>query len=447
LYQLLFGDMIFNVIFARCRPMLFVKTWGIGAAVFTLATPVFAEIQYSPETNLIVQRLLSDPRVPSVLQAIRKGYHPAPDLKAAVSRCVAAASLIPDTPVRLQVDACLRAMVGGLDPHSAYLSPQDFDRLTESRGEGTVGLEVRKSDLGAEIVSVMGGGPSAQAGIDAGTLIIAIDGKPTASMSLPEMASVLRGPVGSVASLEVMLWKSSEVLRLEVRRERIRQANITAKLIDGKLGYVRVPQLSASLSVELAEALQSLLVLQLQPVKGIIVDLRDCPGGLLHGAIALAAVFLPEDAVVMTVVSRLEGEQTYRASLSDASSKTFDPRPLLEDVTLRAAAQKIPLVVLVNHGTVSGAEVAVAALQEAGRAYVIGQATFGLSSFQTLLPMKDQYVLKLTTAVMSTASGKSWAGQGVQPDLAMPHVPAVRQNGKLTDDPWIKLAAEHLAKR
>lgn len=427
--------------------MLFVKTWGIGAAVFTLAPPVFAEIQYSPETNLIVQRLLSDPRVPSVLQAIRKGYHPAPDLKAAVSRCVAAASLIPDTPVRLQVDACLRAMVGGLDPHSAYLSPQDFDRLTESRGEGTVGLEVRKSDLGAEIVSVMGGGPSAQAGIDAGTLIIAIDGKPTASMSLPEMASVLRGPVGSVASLEVMLWKSSEVLRLEVRRERIRQANITAKLIDGKLGYVRVPQLSASLSVELAEALQSLLVLQLQPVKGIIVDLRDCPGGLLHGAIALAAVFLPEDAVVMTVVSRLEGEQTYRASLSDASSKTFDPRPLLEDVTLRAAAQKIPLVVLVNHGTVSGAEVAVAALQEAGRAYVIGQATFGLSSFQTLLPMKDQYVLKLTTAVMSTASGKSWAGQGVQPDLAMPHVPAVRQNGKLTDDPWIKLAAEHLAKR
>jgi carboxyl-terminal processing protease len=447
LYQLLFGDIIFNVIFSRCRPMLFVKTWGIGAAVFTLATPVFAEIQYSPETNLIVQRLLSDPRVPSVLQAIRKGYHPAPDLKAAVSRCVAAASLIPDTPVRLQVDACLRAMVGGLDPHSAYLSPQDFDRLTESRGEGTVGLEVRKSDLGAEIVSVMGGGPSAQAGIDAGTLIIAIDGKPTASMSLPEMASVLRGPVGSVASLEVMLWKSSEVLRLEVRRERIRQANITAKLIDGKLGYVRVPQLSASLSVELAEALQSLLVLQLQPVKGIIVDLRDCPGGLLHGAIALAAVFLPEDAVVMTVVSRLEGEQTYRASLSDASSKTFDPRPLLEDVTLRAAAQKIPLVVLVNHGTVSGAEVAVAALQEAGRAYVIGQATFGLSSFQTLLPMKDQYVLKLTTAVMSTASGKSWAGQGVQPDLAMPHVPAVRQNGKLTDDPWIKLAAEHLAKR
>jgi carboxyl-terminal processing protease len=306
---------------------------------------------------------------------------------------------------------------------------------------------VRKSDLGAEIGSVMGGGPSAQAGIDAGTLIIAIDGKPAASMSLPEMASVLRGPVGSVASLEVMLWKSSEVLRLEVRRERIRQANITAKLIDGKLGYVRVPQLSASLSVELAEALQSLLVLQLQPVKGIIVDLRDCPGGLLHGAIALAAVFLPEDAVVMTVVSRLEGEQTYRASLSDASSKTFDPRPLLEDVTLRAAAQKIPLVVLVNHGTVSGAEVAVAALQEAGRAYVIGQATFGLSSFQTLLPMKDQYVLKLTTAVMSTASGKSWAGQGVQPDLAMPHVPAVRQNGKLTDDPWIKLAAEHLAKR
>lgn len=427
--------------------MLFVKTWGIGAAVFTLATPVFAEIQYSPETNLIVQRLLSDPRVPSVLQAIRKGYHPAPDLKAAVSRCVAAASLIPDAPVRLQVDACLRAMVGGLDPHSAYLSPQDFDRLTESRGEGAVGLEVRKSDLGAEIVSVMDGGPSAQAGIDAGTLIIAIDGKPTASMSLPEMASVLRGPVGSVASLEVMLWKSSEVLRLEVRRERIRQANITAKLIDGQLGYVRVPQLSASLSVELAEALQSLLVLQLQPVKGIIVDLRDCPGGLLHGAIALAAVFLPEDAVVMTVVSRLEGEQTYRASLSDASSKTFDPRPLLEDVTLRAAAQKIPLVVLVNHGTVSGAEVAVAALQEAGRAYVIGQATFGLSSFQTLLPMKDQYVLKLTTAVMSTASGKSWAGQGVQPDLAMPHVPAVRQNGKLTDDPWIKLAAEHLAKR
>lgn len=427
--------------------MSFIKVGRIGAVVVAMTIPGIAIAQYSPEASTVIQRLRSDPRVPYALQAIREGYYRAPDVDSAVNRCVAAATMIPGAPVRLQADACLRTMVGGLDPHSAYLSPQDVKLLMGSPGDGAIGLEVRKSDLGAEIVSVIDGSPCAQAGIGAGTVIVAIDGKPTASMSLQEVASAFRGPVGSVASLEVVPAELSEVVRIEVKREHIRQVSIVAKVMDRQLGYVRVPQLNASLAVELAEALRSLLILQLRPVKGVVIDLRNCTGGLLHGAIALAAVFLPEDAVVMTLASRREGERTYRARLPDASSNSFDPRPLLDDATLRAVAKKVPLVILVNHGTASGAEAAVAALQEAGRAYVIGQATAGMGSVQSVLPMKDQSAIKLTTDVMRTASGKSWAEQGIRPDFLVSQVLPARRGEEIAEDPWIELAAEHFAKR
>ena len=427
--------------------MSFKKICGIGAAVVAVAIPGVAVAQYSPDVSSVMQRLRSDPRVPLVLQAIRDGYYPAPDLNSAVNRCVAAASLTPAAPARFQVDACLRTMVGGLDPHSAYLNAQELKTLMGSPGDAAIGLEMRKSELGAEIVSVIDGGPSARAGIGAGTQIVAIDGKPAASMSLPEVAAALRGPVGSVASLEVMLPESSEAVRYEVRRERIHKASITAKVIDERLGYIRIPQLGAILAEELAEALRALLILQLRPLKGVVVDLRDCPGGLLHGAIALAAAFLPEDAAVITMASRREGARTYRARQQDASSKNFDPRPLLDDASLRAAAQKIPLVVLVNHGTASGAEAATAALQEAGRAYVIGQATAGIGSVQTLLPLKDKSAIKITTEVMRTASGKSWAEQGIRPDLTVSQGLPARRGKEIAEDPWVALAAEHFAKR
>lgn len=423
--------------------MPFIKISGLSAAVVAMALPQLAMAQYLPETTAIMQRLQSDPRVPFALQAIREGYFPAPDLSSAVNRCVAAASMIPRAPVRLQADACLRTMVGGLDPLSAYLSPQDLKLLmgAPGEGEGAVGLEVRKTDRGAEIVAVIDGTPGAQAGVGAGTLIVAIDGNPTVSMSLPEVASALRGAVGSTVSLEIMPPESTATVWIEVRRERIRQASVTAKVMDGQLGYLRVRQFSGSLAVQLAESLRSLLILQLRPVKGIIVDLRDCPGGLLHGAIALAAVFLPEDAVVTTITSRREGERKYRARLSDASSNSFDPRPLFADASLRAAAQKIPLVVLVNNGTASGAEVVAAALQEAGRAHVVGQATAGIGSVQTILPMKDQGAIRLTTEIMRTASGKSWAEHGVSPDYSAP-----RRAREIAEDDWIEFAMERLTK-
>lgn len=421
-----------------------IKIGRFFAAIVTMTIPAIAGAQYSPDTKSVIQRLRTDPRIPIVLQAIKEGYYASPDLIAAVNRCVTAAIMIPGTPARLQADACLRSMVGGLDPLSAYLSPQDMKYLTGSPGEGSVGLEIRKGDLGAEIILAIEGGPGAQAGIGSGTLIVAIDGQPTAPMSLSEIASVLRGPVGSIASLELIQPKSSEVLRVEVRRELVRQASVIVKMIDERLGYVRIPRLSTSLAVELTDALQSLLILPLQPMRGIVLDLRDCTGGLLHGAIALAAAFLPDETVVMTMSSRREGERTYRAILPDASSKSFDPRPIFENQTLRTAAQKIPLIVLVNRGTASGAEAVVAALQESGRAYVMGQPTAGISSVQTLLPLKDHDAIKLTTEVMRSPSGRTWADHGIRPDFPVPQELMAHQGEKIADDSWVKLAAEHL---
>jgi len=427
--------------------MSFINVCGIGAAVVALAIPGVAVAQYSPDASSVMKRLRSDPKVSLVLQSIRDSYYPAPDMNSAVNRCVAAASLIPAASVWHQADACLRTMVGGLDPNSAYLNAEEYKFLMGSPGEGAIGLEIRKIDSGAEIVSIIDGSPGAQAGIVAGTQIVAIDGKPAAPMFLPNIAVALRGPVGSVVQLDVIPPESSEVVRFEVRRERIWQAGITAKMMDGRLGYIQIPVLGSSLAEELAEALRYMLILQLQPLKGVVVDLRDCPGGLFQGAIALAAVFLPEDAVVVTMASRREGERIYRARQQDASTKNFDPRPLFEDASLRAAAQKIPLVVLVNHGTASGAEAAAAALQEAGRAYVIGQATAGIGSAQTLLPLKDKSAIRITTDVMRTASGKSWAEQGIRPDFQVSQALPVRRGKEIAQDPWMELAAEHFAKR
>ena len=334
-----------------------------------------------------------------------------------------------------------------LDPLSAYLSEDELQRLLYSPGDGSIGLALKQSDLGAEVVSVIDESPGAKADISVGTLIVAIDGKPTALMPLQDVTSALRGPEGSVVSLELAAAESSEVVRREVRRERIRQTSISARVMDGQLGYVRVTQLGASLANELAEALHLMLILQLQPVKGIIVDMRDCPGGLLHAAIALAAAFLPDDAVVIATASRIEGELTYRARQSDTSSKDFDSNPIFGDKALRAAAQKIPLVVLVNHGTTSGAEAVAAALQDTGRAHIIGQATAGIGSVQSVLPMNGHGAIRLTTSVMRSASGRSWNEQGVRPDFPMLQVPRARQAGKTGSDPWIDFAAEQLAKR
>lgn len=426
--------------------MPYIKIGNFLLAIVTMAIPATAGAQYAPNTSSVIQRLRTDPRVPMALQAIREGYYPSPDLDAAVSRCITAATMIPGTPVRLQADACLRSMLGGLDPHSAYLSPQDMKFLTGSPGEGSVGLEIRKSDLGAEIILAIEGGPAARAGIWPGMLIVAIDGLPTTPMSLSEIASALRGPTDSIASLEVIQPNSSEVLKIEVRRELVRQPSVIAKMLDEQLGYVRIPRLSTSLAVELTEALQYLLILPVRPVKGIVLDLRDCTGGLLHGAIALAAAFLPDETVVMTMSSRREGERTYRAGMADASSKSFDPRPIFENQMLRTAAQRIPLIVLVNRGTASGAEATVAALQESGRAYIMGQTTAGISSVQTLLPLKNHDAIKLTTEVMRSPSGRTWAEHGIRPDFLVSQELAVHQGGKISDDSWVKLAAEHFAK-
>ena len=415
-------------------------------AIAIMAIPAISGAQYSPNTTSAVQHLRADPRISTVLQAIKDGYYPSADLVAAVKRCVNAATLIPGTPARLQADACLRSMVGGLDPHSAYLSPQDLKFLTGAPGEGNVGLEFRKGDLGAEITSAIEGSPGAQAGIGSGTLLVAIDSQPTAPMSLSEIASVLRGPVGSIASLEVIQPNSPDVLRVEVRRELVRQSSVMVKMIDEQLGYVRISRFSTSLAEELTDALQSLLTLPLQPTRGIVLDLRDCAGGLLHGAIALAAAFLPDETVVMTMSSRPEGERTYRANLSDASSNNFDPRPIFESKTLRTAALQIPLVILVNHGTASGAEAAVAALQESGRAYVMGQPTAGSSSIQSLLPLKNHDAIKLTTAVMRSPSGRTWADQGIRPDFPISQELMARPGEKIAEDSWVKLAVAHFAK-
>lgn len=302
---------------------------------------------------------------------------------------------------RTLLENAIKGMLNGLDPHSAYLDKDSFTELRESTtGEfGGVGLEVGAEQGGfVRVITPIDDTPAKAAGMESGDIIIKIDGKSVKGMGLNEAVDKMRGPKGSKITLTVVRESVQGPFDVTLVRDVIRVRSVRQRMLDPGLGYMRIAQFQSETGRDFVKALDSLTTDNKGPLTGLVLDLRNNPGGVLQASVDVADAFLEEGLVVYT-----EGR------IENASAR-FSARP--GDLLSGA-----PVVVLINGGTASASEIVAGALQDHKRAVVVGTDSFGKGSVQTVLPLAEDRAIKLTTARYFTPAGRSIQAQGIKPDI------------------------------
>ena len=296
------------------------------------------------------------------------------------------------------LEYAIQGMLAGLDPHSSYLDARSLDDLQISTsGEfGGLGLEVGMEDGFLKIIAPIDHTPASEAGLEPGDLILRIDGKPVKGLSLSEAVTALRGPSGSEVTLTLLRDQGTQPFELVLTRAVIKVTSVRGQLLEPGFGYLRIAQFQSRTGEEFVEQLQALQ--QKGPLQGLVLDLRNNPGGVLQASVAVTDALLDGGLVVYTQ-GRLEDTDTrYHA----------EPGDLLNGV---------PVVVLINGGSASASEIVAGALQDNHRAVIMGTESFGKGSVQTVLPISEDRAIKLTTARYYTPGGRSIQAQGIAPDI------------------------------
>jgi len=303
---------------------------------------------------------------------------------------------------RKLLESAIRGMLEGLDPHSAYLDKDAFMELQEgTSGEfGGLGIEVGVEDGFIKVIAPIDDTPAYRAGIKPGDLIIRLDDTPVKGMSLNDAVNLMRGKPGSKLHLTIVRSDQEKPLEIVVVRDVIKVKSVRSRLLEPGFGYLRVTHFQTHTPDDFRDALSKLTDNDKKPLKGLVLDLRNNPGGILSAAVAISDDFLDQGLIVYT-----EGR------VSDSKLK-FNAKP--DDLI-----NKAPIVVLVNEGSASASEIVAGALQDHKRAIIMGQQTFGKGSVQTILPMPNQSALKLTTARYYTPSGRSIQASGITPDIVI----------------------------
>ena len=313
------------------------------------------------------------------------------------------------------ITEAINGMLSGLDPHSAYLDADAFKELqVGTQGQfGGLGIEVGMEDGFVKVVSPIEDTPAFRAGIKPGDLIIRLDDTPVKGMTLADAVKRMRGKPNTQITLTISRKGEARPIVVTLTRAVIRVQSVKSKIIEPGYGWVRVSQFQESTTEHLVRHLANLYK-QEGELKGLVLDLRNDPGGLLYGAVAISSAFLPEKALVVSTDGRTE----------DAKKKFFATpddylRGMRDDVLrkLPAGAKTVPMVVLVNGGSASASEIVAGALQDHKRATVIGTQTFGKGSVQTIMPLGNATAIKLTTARYYTPSGRSIQAKGITPDV------------------------------
>ena len=294
----------------------------------------------------------------------------------------------------------IKGMLDGLDPHTVYLDPDSFREMNiDTHGEfGGLGLEVTMENGVIRIVAPIDDTPAHKAGLKSGDLIISMDGVQVKGLSLGESVSLMRGKPGSEIVLTIVRKDRPEPFEVTLKRAIIQLESVRAELLETGFGYVRVIQFQIGTATSLRQQLARLAREAGTALKGLVLDLRDNPGGVLDGAIQVSDTFLRDGLIVSTRGRAENSEVTFSAS----------PKDYLNDA---------PLVVLVNGGSASASEIVAGALQDHGRALILGTTTFGKGSVQTILPMLNGAALKLTTARYYTPNNRSIQATGITPDV------------------------------
>jgi carboxyl-terminal processing protease len=310
------------------------------------------------------------------------------------------ADYVEPVPDRALIENALNGMLTGLDPHSAYMTEQQWhDMQTETTGKfGGIGLEVTDNEGLLQVISPIDGTPAAAAGMLPGDLITAVDGKTVQGLSLNDAVAEMRGPPDTKVSLIVKRADVTSPIVLTLTRQIIHVETVKSRLI-GDIGVIRISEFTERTDPGVRAAMKSLQAEAGGHLRGLIVDLRNNPGGLLDQAIAVSNDFLPAGGIVSTRGRHPDDNQSWSAKPS-------------EDVS-----GGLPIVVLTNNGSASASEIVAGALQDDHRALVLGTQSFGKGSVQTIFPLAGSGAIRLTTARYYTPSGRSIQGLGITPNV------------------------------
>ncbi|MDI3325717.1 S41 family peptidase [Pontibacterium granulatum] len=292
----------------------------------------------------------------------------------------------------------VRGMLAGLDPHSNYMDAEEFESLqVHTSGEfGGLGIEVGMEEPYIRVITPIDDTPAQRAGVKAGDLITQLDDKPVASMTLEEAINLMRGEPGEPIILTILREGREAPLQIKVVRDIIHVASVKSRLLEPGYGYLRITQFQVNTGKELTRQLETLR--EEGELNGLVLDLRNNPGGVLQAAVDVSNAFLSEGTIVYT-----EGRLPNSDQLFEANSQTV--------------AADLPLVVLINGGSASASEIVAGALQDQKRAVIMGTDSFGKGSVQTILPLAKDRAIKLTTARYFTPNGRSIQAQGIEPDI------------------------------
>ena len=305
----------------------------------------------------------------------------------------------------------IKGMVRGLDPHSSFMTKEEHQELmTETRGSFSgVGIEITIKDNVLTVVSPIEDTPAYKAGIMAGDKIIKIEGKPTKDMTMLDAVKNIRGPKGTKVKLTIRRKGEKSPLEFIITRDVIPLKSVRRRRLTPEIGYVRISNFRSNTATDLSSTLEEME--KGSKLKGLILDLRNNPGGLLVQAVEVSDLFLDSGLIVSTK-GRNSSQNIKSTAHKNKTSRDY------------------PIIVLVNGGTASAAEIVAGALQDNKRALVLGTRSFGKGSVQTILPLSDGSGLRLTTARYFTPSGKSIQLSGIAPDIEMEYLPPGKGKGK-----------------
>ena len=317
------------------------------------------------------------------------------------------------------ITEAINGMLTGLDPHSAYLDQEAFRELqVGTQGEfGGLGIEVGMEDGFVKVVAPIDDTPAARAGIKSGDLIVKLDETSVKGMTLNDAVKRMRGKPNTQITLTIVRKGEPKPLVVTLTRSVIKIQSVRSRLLEPGYAYFRVSQFQEHTGETLARSIEKHFKENQGVMKGIVLDLRNDPGGLLNGAVAVSAAFLPAGSLVVYTDGRTEDSKMRL----NASPEHYLRGRLKEDFNRRLPAEikTVPMVVLVNAGSASASEIVAGALQDHKRAVIMGQPTFGKGSVQTILPLGNNTAIKLTTARYFTPNGRSIQAKGIMPDIPL----------------------------
>jgi carboxyl-terminal processing protease len=303
------------------------------------------------------------------------------------------------------LEDAIRGMLSGLDPHSAYLISEEYQELKEgTTGQfGGLGIEVTMENGFIKVVSPIDDTPAQKAGIKTGDLIVRLNDEPVKGMSLADAVKKMRGEPGSKIELTVVREGAEAPLKMTLARAVIKVQSVKSRLLEKNYGYLRISSFQSGTGESLKEALSNMKKENGGNLKGLVLDLRNNPGGVLNAAVDVSDAFLKSGLIVYTEGRIENSEMRFNAA----------PDDLIEGA---------PMVVLINAGSASASEIVAGALQDQKRAVIMGEKSFGKGSVQTILPTSNGAAVKLTTARYYTPSGRSIQAEGIEPDIALANV-------------------------